>query len=98
MTPWTIATAADEAGRRATVAVLPIGSFEQHGPQLPLATDTIVASAIATALAERYDTAGAATAMDSTTSDWRRRPNSRARQIPDQCVVGVHDPQHRHAE
>ncbi|MDG4760427.1 creatininase family protein [Micromonospora sp. WMMD710] len=54
MTLWTIATAADEASRRATVAVLPIGSFEQHGPHLPLATDTIVASAIATALAERY--------------------------------------------
>ncbi|MFF0099754.1 creatininase family protein [Micromonospora sp. NPDC005257] len=55
MTLWTIATAADEARRQAAVAVLPIGSFEQHGSHLPLATDTIVASAIATALAELYD-------------------------------------------
>ncbi|WP_078662253.1 creatininase family protein [Streptomyces bicolor] len=29
------------------VAVLPVGSFEQHGPFLPLATDTLVACAIA---------------------------------------------------
>ncbi|WP_204037245.1 creatininase family protein [Micromonospora qiuiae] len=54
MNLWTIATAADESHRRATVAILPIGSFEQHGSHLPLATDTIVASAIASALAERY--------------------------------------------
>ncbi|MEU7750250.1 creatininase family protein [Micromonospora sp. NPDC049171] len=32
--------------RRGGVAVLPVGSFEQHGPFLPLATDTIVATAI----------------------------------------------------
>jgi creatinine amidohydrolase len=31
--------------------VLPLGSCEQHGPHLPLATDTIVASALAAALA-----------------------------------------------
>jgi creatinine amidohydrolase len=36
------------------VAVLPVGSFEQHGPCLPLATDTLVACAIARAIAERY--------------------------------------------
>jgi len=37
------------------VAVLPVGSFEQHGRHLPLATDTIVACAIAEAVAQRYD-------------------------------------------
>jgi creatinine amidohydrolase len=46
------ATTTDEASRAADVAVLPIGSFEQHGSHPPLATDTIVASAIARAVAE----------------------------------------------
>jgi len=36
------------------VAVLPIGSFEQHGPFLPLATDTLVACAIAREVAAAY--------------------------------------------
>ena len=35
----------------ARVAVLPIGSFEQHGPHMPLTTDTLVAVAIANAIA-----------------------------------------------
>ncbi|WP_346535597.1 creatininase family protein [Micromonospora sp. DPT] len=55
MNLWTTATAADEAGRQAEAAVLPIGSFEQHGSHLPLTTDTIVASAIAAAVADHYD-------------------------------------------
>lgn len=33
------------------VAVLPVGAFEQHGPHLPLATDTLVAVAISNAIA-----------------------------------------------
>ncbi len=40
--------------RRAAVAVLPIGSFEQHGPFLPLVTDTVVACAIAREVAAAY--------------------------------------------
>jgi creatinine amidohydrolase len=32
----TAATSADEAERGATVALLPVGSFEQHGDHLPL--------------------------------------------------------------
>jgi creatinine amidohydrolase len=51
----TAATSADEASRAAGVAVLPVGSFEQHGAHLPLATDTIVASAIARSVATTYD-------------------------------------------
>lgn len=50
----TTATSSDEGGRRASIAVLPIGSFEQHGAHLPLLTDTIVACAIAKAVAEEH--------------------------------------------
>ncbi|MEW1640597.1 creatininase family protein [Streptomyces sp. NPDC091219] len=38
----------------AQVAVLPVGSFEQHGPYLPLATDTLVACAVAREIAAAY--------------------------------------------
>ncbi|HEY8479807.1 MAG TPA: creatininase family protein [Spirillospora sp.] len=36
------------------VAVLPIGSHEQHGPFLPLATDTLIACTLAREIAEAY--------------------------------------------
>jgi creatinine amidohydrolase len=36
------------------VAVLPVGSFEQHGPYLPLATDTLVACAISEEIGKAY--------------------------------------------
>ncbi len=54
MNPLTTATTTDEAERAATVAVLPVGSFEQHGEHLPLTTDTLVACAIARSLADQY--------------------------------------------
>jgi creatinine amidohydrolase len=38
-----------------TIAVLPVGSFEQHGPSLPLTTDTLIACEIARRAAEAYD-------------------------------------------
>jgi creatinine amidohydrolase len=47
-------TTIDARDRGAAVALLPIGSFEQHGPYLPLTTDTLVASAIAAELATVY--------------------------------------------
>lgn len=49
------ATATEEAHRSRQVAVLPVGSFEQHGDHLPLATDTVVACLIAARLAATYD-------------------------------------------
>lgn len=51
----TTATSTDEAKRSATVAMLPVGSFEQHGDHLPLATDTIIACVIANRLATTYN-------------------------------------------
>lgn len=48
------AVSSDDRVRGARVAVLPVGSFEQHGSHLPLTTDVIVASVIAERVAEQY--------------------------------------------
>jgi creatinine amidohydrolase len=48
------ATTTTEPDASLPVAVLPIGSCEQHGPYLPLTTDTLIASAIATAISEYH--------------------------------------------
>ncbi len=48
------ATTSDERSRGATCAVLPVGSFEQHGDYLPLITDTVIACAISRELAGVY--------------------------------------------
>ncbi|MFJ6769959.1 creatininase family protein [Kitasatospora sp. NPDC091257] len=53
--PLPTATSADERARASRVAVLPVGSFEQHGSHLPLSTDTLVACAIADAIAHAYN-------------------------------------------
>lgn len=37
------------------VAILPIGSFEQHGSHLPMTTDTIIATAISDAISKSID-------------------------------------------
>jgi creatinine amidohydrolase len=47
-------TTSDVKAGGAKCAVLPIGSFEQHGDYLPLITDTVVASVIARELAKAY--------------------------------------------
>jgi creatinine amidohydrolase len=47
-------TTEDVRARAASVAVLPVGSHEQHGPHLPLATDTVVACTIARAIADAH--------------------------------------------
>jgi creatinine amidohydrolase len=48
------ATTEDERHRAVSAAVLPIGSFEQHGPYLPLITDTLVACIITQAITNAY--------------------------------------------
>ncbi|MGQ4616994.1 creatininase family protein [Nocardia sp. R7R-8] len=50
----TTASSTDVADAAARVAVLPVGSFEQHGDHLPLITDTVIACLIARQLAENY--------------------------------------------
>jgi creatinine amidohydrolase len=49
-----LGTTVDEQDRRPTVALLPIGSFEQHGPYLPLTTDTVIACTVAQEIAAAY--------------------------------------------
>jgi len=44
--------------RARTIAVLPVGAIEAHGPHLPLATDVIIADAMARAGADRLATRG----------------------------------------
>ena len=47
---WPEAEAADT-----DLALLPVGSTEQHGPHAPLGTDSLTAQTVADAAAERYD-------------------------------------------
>lgn len=49
------ATSPEVGKQAAKVAVLPVGSFEQHGSHLPLSTDTLIACAIACRVAADYD-------------------------------------------
>jgi creatinine amidohydrolase len=51
----TTATSGDVRGAGARVAVLPVGSCEQHGNHLPLITDTVVACVIAREVATAYN-------------------------------------------
>lgn len=49
------ATSARVARSAPRLAILPVGSFEQHGPHLPLHTDALIASTVATRAAEGLD-------------------------------------------
>ncbi|WP_030957836.1 creatininase family protein [Streptomyces sp. NRRL S-378] len=48
------ATSTDVEDRQPRVAVLPVGSFEQHGRYLPLITDTAIACIIGQEVADAY--------------------------------------------
>lgn len=43
------------AAERGAVAILPFGALEQHGPHLPLSTDTVMAGGLAGQLADELD-------------------------------------------
>lgn len=45
------------------VVVVPVGSLEQHGPHLPLETDTVIAVAVAAAVVDRLEDAWLAPAL-----------------------------------
>ena len=47
-------TESDVRERAADVAVLPVGSLEQHGPHLPLTTDTVIAATVAARIADAH--------------------------------------------
>lgn len=52
---WQHLTTRDFAGLdpEKTIALLPLGAIEQHGPHLPLATDALIAESLANAAMER---------------------------------------------
>lgn len=52
---WYNSTADEIDQGNADIAILPIGSTEQHGPHLPVATDFLIASAVAEKIARSLD-------------------------------------------
>ncbi|MBC9716901.1 creatininase family protein [Streptomyces sp. TRM66268-LWL] len=55
MYPLPTATSPEIDERAPRVAVLPVGAFEQHGPYLPLITDTAIACIMAQEIANAYN-------------------------------------------
>lgn len=58
-----LASATSSEASTAALVLVPVGSIEQHGPHLPLDTDTTVASAVAAAAAARLPGAWVAPAL-----------------------------------
>ena len=52
----------------APIVVVPVGSCEQHGPHLPIDTDTVIAEALSRALAEHRDDCVVAPSLTVTAS------------------------------
>lgn len=52
---WTEAEALDPSR---SIAILPVGAVEAHGPHLPLSTDSVISGAMAEVAAERLRTVG----------------------------------------
>ena len=67
-----IATATAGSEPTPLTLLLPLGSTEQHGPHLPLDTDTRIAQAVADGIALRLDSVRVAPAISITASDEHR--------------------------
>ena len=44
--------------KRSTVAIVPVGAVEAHGPHLPVGTDVVIAEGMARACAEELEESG----------------------------------------
>jgi creatinine amidohydrolase len=69
-------SAAAEAFRQLKTAILPIGATEQHGPHLPMGTDSFIAQHMAVLLAERIKAVVLPTLPISYSWVWRDIPGS----------------------
>jgi mycofactocin precursor peptide peptidase len=58
-----LGTASSAAATGANIVLVPVGSIEQHGPHLPLDTDTVIAEAVANRVALRLPDALVAPAI-----------------------------------
>jgi creatinine amidohydrolase len=52
---YTAATSGEIGAAAPRLTIVPVGATEQHGPHLPLGTDTMLATAVAAAVVERTD-------------------------------------------
>ena len=57
---------------RSDALIIPVGTCEQHGPHLPLSTDTLIAEAFATRLADEMGLGKTAQALGLLAYLWRR--------------------------
>lgn len=69
-------TAADVASDLPALTLLPIGSFEQHGPHLPLWTDALIASTVAARVGEQMGAMVLPTIPYGTSAEHRGFPGS----------------------
>ncbi len=70
------ASSAEVARSRPSLALLPIGSFEQHGPHLPLWTDALIAATVADLVADRLGAMVLPTIPYGTSAEHRGLPGS----------------------
>jgi creatinine amidohydrolase len=69
-------TSAEVDRNRPPLAILPVGSFEQHGPHLPLWTDALIASEVAARAGERLGAMVLPTVPYGTSAEHRGLPGS----------------------